>query len=86
MEILIPCFNTPSGVLRKKRPLNREYKNCVLIAIFVGTGLGVERCEVERCEVERFRVERHFFPSIPSPHLWDSRTTAATLILRHYLK
>ncbi len=58
MELLIPCFDIPSRVLRKKDLLSREYKDPTSVVIFVGTGLGVE-----------YFVFECFLPFVPNPHL-----------------
>ena len=69
------CFNISSGVLRKKNPPNKEYKNYVFIAIFVGMSFGVE-CFGFKC---------HFLPA-SSLHLWDRCPIAVTSILEYHLE
>ncbi len=49
--------------------------------MFVGTGL-----RVKRLGYERSGARRSLFPPSLSPHLRDSRLTAVTSVLGHYLK
>ncbi len=38
MKLLMPCFDTFSGVLRRRDPISREHEDPISIAIFVGKG------------------------------------------------
>ncbi len=57
MELIMPCVDTPSGVLRKKST-SQEHQDPKPTAIFVGTSLGVKRLGF-KCPL----------PPLPSPHL-----------------
>ena len=78
----MPCFNTPSGMLRKKRPFEPKIGRFTLLAVIVGLSV----------DIERF-VNKHFenktagaIVFVPNLHLWDSRFTAIALVLGDYLK
>ncbi len=72
IELLIPCLDTFSRVLRKKKPsklrIRRSYTDCNLYWH----------------EVECSGVEKHSLPPTSSPHLWDSCLTTITSVLRYY--
>ena len=65
MELLISCFNIPSGVLRKKNPSSREYKDLALIAVFIGLSIEIKRFENKHSEVKIADA----VPPIPSLYL-----------------
>lgn len=39
MELLMPCYNTLSGMLKKKDTLSQKHKDPILIANFVDTNV-----------------------------------------------
>ncbi len=72
----MPCLDTPSGVLRKKRPSEPRYKDPAPFAVLVGSGVRVERGEEIASAV----------PPASSTHLRDSCPTTVVSVLEHHSK
>ena len=75
IKLLMPCDDTPSKVLKKKKLSIWEYQDFASIVIFANTNFGVEGFEVK---------DRHLITSTPSFYLCNSRLIAAVLVLEYY--
>ena len=63
MELLIPCLDTLSGVLRKKRLFKLKYKDLASIAVLVGLSVEIELFENKRSK-DKVASAVFFAPSL----------------------
>lgn len=75
MELLTPCHNTLSGVLKKKLSLSQKYQDSASIIIFTDSSFGVEHFGIEN---------RRLLPLTAGLYLWNSRPTIVALVLGHH--